>query len=234
MTADAAERVVVQWAHLSKYEDDAGYHVLGCSNGSLNSEHFDNQLVRYSPGTLQPDELPQVIISWCRRRPSEDKTKEEKYVAMAIYHPFQAVRDISDRRVMPTDYFCAPYQSLASTEVPYLSMYKAFGEFRIPVDPAKPILLDMPSAPPTVLTHSGEILLAQRAAALLLTEKPVCILGAGSRCWTGCGSSTRSRRSCLTACGASSRPPPGPAAFTGSTRCASFSPMTTAEATTTS
>ncbi len=179
MTAEMAAKVVVQWARLGKDQGDSGYRVLDCSNGPFSRAYFDGQLVRYSPGTLQPDQLPQVTVSWSRRRSSEANNSEEIYIAIAIYHPFLAEqRDISDRQVMPTDYFCAPYYGLADAEASYLTMYHEFSRLRLPRIPADPIPIALPLPEATILPDSRDAWLAQHTAALLLTERPVCVLGA--------------------------------------------------------
>lgn len=167
MTARTVQ-VTVEWARLGKEAHDPGYRLLECSDGAIRSKNFEDVLTRYSPGTLE--KLPQVTISWLL-----DSNKQRYYVAIAIYdEPEQGQYDVSGREFVPTRYFCVPFSELAAGSVSYQAMYEQFQGLRLPRPSRDPIETELPES-----QSAGPAAdLAMRVAALLLTLKPVCILGA--------------------------------------------------------
>lgn len=159
--------ITAEWALWGKERSDAGYRVIACSDGTIGVENFDEVLTRYSPGTLEF--LPQVTISWVA-----DK-ENRHYVAVAIHdRADRALYDASGRAVVMTSYFCVPYNDLAAGAVSYYAMYDHFRSVGLPVAHRARIQATLPLAGAAERPDG----FAMRVAALLLTGKPVCILGA--------------------------------------------------------
>jgi hypothetical protein len=159
--------VTAEWALWGKEPHDLEYRLLRYSSGTLNAANFDELITRYATGTLE--DLPQVTISWF-----EDQRKRRHYVALAIHEePEDRRLDATGRPVMLTRCFCVPYAALAQGLVSYQAMYDVFRQ--IPLDDRDDaITAELPSLQPGSRADAS----AGRAAALLLTCKPVCILGA--------------------------------------------------------
>ena len=162
--------VTAEWALWGKERSDAGYRVLDCSNGTISAENFDEVLTRYSPGTLEF--LPQVTISWVAGK------EDRHYTALAIHDRSERARyDASGRAVVMTSYFCVPYSELAVGAVSYYSMYDYFRGVALPVAHRASLQASLPAN--ETARAAGQLDdFAVRAAALLLTGKPVSILGA--------------------------------------------------------
>jgi hypothetical protein len=173
MTGEIADglSITAEWALLGKKDGESGYRVLECSNGTLGEQNFRDVLTRYSPGTLKLADLPQVVISWL------EGDEERRYIAIAIYYrPEDGRVDLGGREFMLTNYFCVPYEAMTAGAVSYLTMYKELYGVDLPKSPPVPI-------PIRLTTPSGELVanniqLGMNVAALLLTSRPVCILGA--------------------------------------------------------
>ena len=79
------------------------------------------------------------------------------------------------REIMQISYFCVPFRELATGTVSYADLYEGLRGRQLPRERRALILAAArPAAAP-----DGRGMLATRAAALLLTGKPVCIVGAG-------------------------------------------------------
>ena len=72
-----------------------------------------------------------------------------------------------------TSYFCIPYQPLAEGSVGYQAMYKALDPIALPREDSRPLPITIAVSEPGVPAVDE---LALRAAALLLTGRPVCVL----------------------------------------------------------
>jgi hypothetical protein len=167
--ATGTVRVTAEWALWGKTQRDPGYRLLECSNGTLSAENFDEVLNRYSPGTL--DRLPQVTVSWF---PSDDQ--KQQYLAVAIHDQSESNRlDVSGREIVRTRYFCAPYTELANGPVSYQAMYERFSEYQLPMPDGARIETELEVVAPGQIQIDR---LAMWVAALLLTGKPVCVVGA--------------------------------------------------------
>lgn len=159
--------VTAEWALWGKTSTDRGYRLLNCSVGSFGPDAFSEVITRYSPGTLEM--LPQVTVSWSA------PPDERNYVAIAIHEKEeQGIYDADGREIVFTRYFCAPYEDLAVGEVSYLSLYDTFSKFTLRVQDRAPIKTDLTPTPQIAPPDYQ----ALRVAALLLTCKPVCIVGA--------------------------------------------------------
>lgn len=174
---DGSQQVVpvtVEWARLGKEKQDAGFRVLECSNGVLDEKNFAALLTRYSPGTLESADLPQVTISW-----SKDSRQGHHYVGIARhYRQEDDEGDASGRWVMLTNYFCAPFKELSDGTVSYIGMHEKLAGVKLPLDPNGPINTELARSSVSGLVNDQQTWLAMRAAAALMTSDPVCVLGA--------------------------------------------------------
>ena len=174
--------VAVEWALWGKESHDTGYRLLESSDGPVSPQIFVKALTRYSPGTLES--LPQVTVSWLR------DASEHLYVALAIHETAPGRFDAGGRQIVFTRYFCVRYEELAAEAVSYGTMYEELGQIRLGghgramIKAGFPLSAPAPgtglpravaAVPASAAPASG---LAIRAAALLLTSRPVCILGA--------------------------------------------------------
>jgi hypothetical protein len=170
--------VRAQWALHGKNTGGEGYRILAYSSGDLSGAHFADALSRFQLGAL--DTLPQVSVSYAQHgsRPGGS------YLALAI-HWFAREGQRFANGVPPLDnhgrptaftsYFCLPYRLLATSAIGYLAMYEALRAVTLPVENGPPIELTI-AAPATEIPGIDN--LAMRVAALLLTDRPVCVLGA--------------------------------------------------------
>jgi hypothetical protein len=159
--------VLAEWALWGKEPHDVEYRLLRCSDGTLGEDNFDEVITRYAPGTLES--LPQVTVGWLAG------AGRQNYLALAIHRePEHALYDASGRKVVLTDCFCVPFEELAAGAVSYRAMYAEFRKISLPLDSGSRIKTSLPMQSPPARVHR----LAIPVAALLLTNKPVCILGA--------------------------------------------------------
>lgn len=181
--ADRAILVSAQWALEGKQPDGEDYHILSCSTGELNREHFADALDRFQLGEL--NDLPQVSVSYARLGAQPGTS----HIALAIhwnaregqYHADGVgQRDNQGRITTFTSYFCLPYKTLAAEGIGYLAMYEALSSVTLTVADGPP--LDVPVAVPTSHIPAADDL-AVRVAPLLLTRRPVCVLGAENVHW---------------------------------------------------
>jgi hypothetical protein len=162
--SDGIVTVNAEWALRGKESIDAGYRLLNYSHGIISRANFEDVLSRYAAGT--PDELPQVTFSWLR--------SSQSYLAVAIHGSDERFRrDVVGRKVVRTNCFCLPFAELAKAAISYSEMYDQLHVVRLPTDVRNPIDVNLAGRDPKVPEE-----LAIRAAALLITGKPVCILGA--------------------------------------------------------
>lgn len=169
--------VDAQWALYGRAADTAVARVLSCSTMRLNKENFSEAIVRFNLGT--PDELPQVTISYLASR-----TPDGNYLALAIHKFADRDRDVRSgetlRLVAFTSYFCVPYQPCADAAIGYLPLYEALRPVRLPArGSGPPRRITLTAAEGTAATPSVGVS-ARRAASLLITGRPVCVLGASS------------------------------------------------------
>ncbi len=159
--------VAAEWALWGKQSTDRGYHLLGNSNGSLGANTFNEVLTRYSPGTLE--KLPQVTVSWLSHREARN------YLGIAIHdQAAEGQYDADGREIVFTRYYCAPYEDLAAGSISYHAMYAKFNNFALPI-PDQALIKTELTAPRPAIPHDRQ---AAKVAALLLTGRRVCIVGA--------------------------------------------------------
>jgi len=177
-TASRTIPLLAQWALEGKQPDGEDYRILACSTGDLNRRHFADALGRFQLGELNT--LPQVSVSYARlaERPGSS------YVALAIHWYATedqrhaggvSQRDNQGRPTAYTSYFCLPYQRLADAAIGYRAMHEALDSVTLGVADGPP--KEVAIATPKSRTPAADDL-AVRVAPLLLTGRPVCVLGA--------------------------------------------------------
>lgn len=177
MTVTTIPVVNAEWALEGKQPDGEGYRILACSTGELARANFAEALSRFQLGELST--LPQVSLSYARLDP-----RGRSYLALAIhwyategqrYADGVGQRDSQGRPTAHTSYFCLPYEPMAAGAVGYLAMYEALSAVTLTVTDGPPIQVPIGPAASRTPTADG---LAVRVAPLLLTGRPVCVLGA--------------------------------------------------------
>lgn len=159
-------QVTAEWALWGKEPHDVEYRLLRCSNGSFSASNFEELITRYSPGTL--DSLPQVAIAW-------GASDHEKYLAITIHRAAgPGLHDASGRKVVLTYCFCVPFHELAAGPVSYQAMYEVFRREQLSAAGHGGIKVDLP----VMNVPDPGRRMPMLAASLLLTNMPVCILGA--------------------------------------------------------
>jgi hypothetical protein len=175
-----------EWAQWGKNPEDDGFRLLCSSGGAITPDNFNQVITRYSPGTLDSGFLPQATFAWL---PGDELGTD--YVALAI-HSRRAISDESagmgdaaapgaplvrrNRQFVLTSYYCVPFADLAAGRVSYPALYETFRLVPLPVPEGKPATAWLAAAPGPGLQVTDQ---AMKVAALLLTDRPVCILGAG-------------------------------------------------------
>ena len=169
---------IAQWALEGKQPDGEDYRILACSTGDLNRAHFADALSRFQLGELS--DLPQVSVSYARHGAEPGLS----YLALAIhwyaiegqrYANEVSHRDNQGRPTAYTSYFCLPYRRLAEAAVNYRAIHEALSALTLTVADGPP--REVPIAIPTSRTPAADDF-AVRVAPLLLTGRPVCVLGA--------------------------------------------------------
>lgn len=169
--------VAAEWALWGKDAHDTEYHLLGCSTGIFSSHAFTFVLDRYSPGTLE--ELPQITVSWIR----DPDNGHPSHLAVAIHEtaaddppgvPARSRYDAGGREIVFVRYFCVAYDDLARNAVSYEALFNGLRKHMLPKYGRKKIRVKLQAQPISTQAHE----LAELVAALLLTTRPVCILGA--------------------------------------------------------
>lgn len=173
--------VTAEWALWGKRARDAEYHLLGCSDGQVSARVFVDQITRFSPGSA--DTWPQVTVSGFLLQQAVN------YVALAIHDTAERRHDPAGREIVYTRYFCVPYPELSGGRAGYQDMYSAFAGFWPAEQDRSAQRFALPRAGQS--SQSAPLaghrrLLAMRVAALLLTGRAVCVLGAD-----GAGTSER-------------------------------------------
>jgi len=170
--------VIAQWALEGKQPDGEDYRILACSTGDLTRRHFADALGRFQLGELNT--LPQVSVSYARLATQPGPG----YVALAIHWYATedqrhadgvSQRDNQGRPTAYTSYFCMPYRRLADAAAGYLAMHEALSSVTLGVADGPPIQVPI-ATPRSRIPAPGD--LAVRVAPLLLTGRPVCVLGA--------------------------------------------------------
>lgn len=176
----AKPSVLAEWALWGKEAGESAYHVLRCSKGRFVPDDFREIITRYAPGAKE--DLPQYTVCWI-----PDEMGDPEYVAVGIHElasadPRQSGgRSRHDANGRPIEFvrlFCVRYAELAKHAVGYQELAEAVGGLQLPpgsVDPVT-VMLSAQSLPRPAAGPVREQ--AESVAALLLTTRPVCVLGA--------------------------------------------------------
>ncbi|MGW3362335.1 hypothetical protein ACWDOR_05280 [Streptosporangium canum] len=143
------------------------YELLDWSDDRLGPEVFEEIRSRHATG-LSAD-LPQVTIAVAATR---EREQVSRHIVLAVQE-WSGHRDATNRKIVYTRWFYVPYQKLAVHRVSYEALYRALAG--LPVTPSRPLVVSVPESDPTALAPGPD---ARCAAALLLTGRPVCVVGA--------------------------------------------------------
>jgi len=171
--------VLAEWALWGMGVDETAYRVLRCSEGVFSRENFRDVITRFTSGFN--GELPQYTACWI---PGSDQS--ERYLAVSIHEladfdPTRSgarTRDIEGRVVEHVRLFCVRYSEMAEHAVRYPDLVRSVMGYQLPTGDTAPIRVTLRAE-----SHLGRIgvrthVLAENVAALLLTGRLVCVLGA--------------------------------------------------------
>jgi hypothetical protein len=167
----AAVTAPVQWALYDSTPGREDDPVLGYSSGGLSRANFLDAISRTELGAT-PDPT-QVVVSCLKR----GKGPDDRYLALA-FHGSSGTTSQSGLRARRTRFFCVGYDRLAQAGIGYQAMCAALWDIPLPGTP-EGLPLTVSFTAPALLSPRVEPL-AVKAAALLLTGRPVCLLGARS------------------------------------------------------
>jgi hypothetical protein len=175
----AGPAVTAHWALWGKQASETAYQVLRCSDGVFSRDDFGEVITRYASGVK--DRLPQYTVCWipgAQGRPA--------YLGVAIHEladpdPARSggrSRIVGGREVEYARLFCVPYPEMAELGVSYPNLAASVMEYQLPAGESAPIrvALRADAGRPHVAAKFRD--LAEKVAALLLTTRPVCLLGA--------------------------------------------------------
>ncbi len=172
--------VTAEWALWGKEAHESAYHVLRSSKGTFVPDDFREIITRYAPGVK--DDLPQYTVCWI-----PGQNKEPEYLAVAVHELAAADprrsggrsrHDANGREIEFVRLFCVRYADLAKHAVSYQELVEAVQNQQLPPGPADPITVELPSRTSAQAAAGPDRELAKQVASLLLTSRPVCVLGA--------------------------------------------------------
>jgi hypothetical protein len=176
--ASAAPSVTAEWALWGKEANETAYRVLRCSDGTFGVDDFREIINRYATGVK--GELPQYTVCWI---PSEQD--HPAYLAVAIHEladldPRRSggrSRTAGGREIEYVRLFCVSYAEMAERGVSYTQLIDSVRECQLlPGDTAPLTVALLETAPYPVASSFRRI--TEDVVALLLTTRPVCVLGA--------------------------------------------------------
>jgi hypothetical protein len=190
--AAADEREVTAfWALWGKDDRESGYHVLRCSEGRFGPGDFHGIISRYASGVKE--RLPQYTVCWipevrhgAAEWDSAVGNDSQGYLAVGIHeladedprHAGGRARTFGGREIEYVRLFCVRFAALAEFGTSYTDLVDAVLDYQLPAASAEPLYhLKLPATAP--LRAAGpRFELAANIATLLLTLRPVCVLGA--------------------------------------------------------
>ncbi|NAS23858.1 hypothetical protein GT755_19435 [Herbidospora sp. NEAU-GS84] len=144
------------------------YEVLSHSDG-LSLGIFDEIRSRYATGAT--GDQPQVTIAFAATRQPDEGISY--YVVLALQNEWSGHRDGTNRKIYRTRWYYIPYDRLAGQRISYEALYDAFKDLADTRPPTVAVRAHAPLPPDDGLYGD-----ATSAAALLMTGKHVCVLGA--------------------------------------------------------
>jgi hypothetical protein len=165
--------LTAHWAILGKTPESLDdYGVIGCSTGAITSAEFGMWLKAFTSGTMEPKALPRVATNYFAAGPDS-----EPWLGLSLQAEPES-QDGFQRPYAMTYYACVRWADIASepTRVSYRALYEALMKESFSGD--APFQLSLSAYDERHL--AGEVNgTARRAAALLLTGRPVCVVRAG-------------------------------------------------------
>jgi len=174
----AAPSVTAEWALWGKEANETAYRVLRCSDGNFGVDDFREIITRYASGVKE--ELPQYTVCWI---PSGQG--HPAYLAVAIHEladpdprrSGERSRTAGGREIEYVRLFCVCYAEMAELGVSYTELVESVREYQLPPGDTAPITVALLSETATQHVASFRSMI-ENVAALLLTTRPVCVLGA--------------------------------------------------------
>jgi len=176
---DVPRLVTAEWALWGKEGGDTAYRVLRCSDGVFSRDDFRAVILRYASGVKH--RLPQYTVCWI-----PDTPRHPAYLGVAVHEladpdPSRSggrSRIAGGQEVEYVRLFCVPYAEMAKLAAGYPDLAEAVMECQLPAGETAPLLVALrPAAAPRPVAAKSRML-AENVAALLLTTRPVCVLGA--------------------------------------------------------
>ena len=200
--AGATSVVAAEWALWGKEGNESAYRVLRSSEGTFSLDDFHAIITRYAPGVKET--LPQYTVCWIpagkgdqrprvsgavakrgRTTGAGDGQGYQGYLAVGIHELADAdprraggrARTAGGREIEYVRLFCVRYAGLAEFGVRYADLVGAVRDQQLPADLTGPIRVELPETTPLPVP-AALARLAENVATLLLTTRPVCVLGA--------------------------------------------------------
>jgi hypothetical protein len=176
--ASPALGLTAEWALWGKRVPGPEDGVLMCSTGTLGVPDFAEIINRYAPG--RPDGL-QYTVGWL---PGAGSAPDFVTLAIHEHSPYGPARPgaggrygASVRDIVTVRLYCLRYADLAEYAVSYAELLDALQQLD-PVSGSLPATVRIHSRQPPRPGTGPVAEFAQAVATLLLTETPVCVLGA--------------------------------------------------------
>lgn len=179
----SGRKVLAEWALWGKAPGDPNYGVLRCSQGNFRPGDFGEIITRYTSGAK--DSLPQYTVCWI---PDEDGP--DGYMGVAIQELADPdprasggrVRASRGREIEYVRLFCVRYRDMAKHRADYAELVESVRDCPLTTGPASPIEIELVDRKSPLLPVRdrvpGDFALAKDVATLLLTTRPICVLGA--------------------------------------------------------
>ena|SRR5579875_1210044 len=170
--------LTAKWALWGKDEVTPEYRVLRCSTGAFRPDDFHGIITRYASGAKET--LPQYTVYWIPASGTRDR-----HLALGVHEQVPVdpdrsggrVQSARGRRIEYLRLFCFSYTELENYRLGYYELAEAVADHQLPASRTGPIPIEVPVTKPAPLTGRNYAL-AENVAALLLTTRPVCVLGA--------------------------------------------------------
>ncbi|TDD30226.1 hypothetical protein E1286_46045 [Nonomuraea terrae] len=159
-------RPTAHWAVLGKTPQSLDdYDVISSSTGALSKAEFSDWLKSFSSGTVEPKALPRVAASHFVRC-------GESWLGLSLQTKPES-QDGFHRPYTMTWHVCLRWEQASKTPISYRALYEAL--LRKDFSGESPFRLSLRDYDPPRLSGVANAT-ARRAAALLLTGRPVCVV----------------------------------------------------------